>query len=108
MYNRIYSFLMGRLGEGVDAFMDLALEEVSRQYGSLFNGVDLKHYGRADFEQMLANVADLPAEQRKNLMVAGLNELVFVIQLAVRQRFGKQEEAVVSGIIKDGFRRLGA
>ena len=57
---------------------------------------------------MLANVADLPADQRKSLMVAGLNELVFVIQLSVRTRYGRQEEAVVSGIIKEGFRRLGA
>jgi hypothetical protein len=81
---------------------------VSRQYGALFDGVDLKHYGRADFEQMLANVADLPPEQRKSLMVAALNELVFIIQLSVRTRYGAQEEAVVSGIIKEGFRRLGA
>src|SRR5688572_326148 len=108
MFGRIYVFLQGRLGRGVDAFMDTVLDDVSRQYGSLFAGVDLKQYGRADFEQMLANIADLPPEQRKSLMVAGLNELVFVIQLAVRTRFGKEEEAVVSGIIKDGFRRLGA
>jgi hypothetical protein len=110
MFSRVYGFLRGRLQEeaAADAFMEGALEEVSRQYGALFDGVDLRHYGRADFEQMLANVADLPAEQRKSLMVAGLNELVFVIQLAVRTRLGKQEEAVVSGIIKDGFRRLGA
>ena len=77
-------------------------------YGALFGGVDLKNYGRADFEQMLANVADLPPEQRKSLMIAALNELVFVIQLAVRTRHGAQEEAVVSGIIKDGLRRMGA
>jgi uncharacterized protein DUF4388 len=108
MFGRIYSFLKGRLGDKVDEFMDAAMEEVSRQYGVLFDGVDLKNYGRADFEQMLANVADLPAEQRKSLMVSGLNELVFVIQLAVRTRYGAQEEAVVSGIIKEGFRRLGA
>jgi hypothetical protein len=110
MFSRVYGFLRGRLQEesAADQFMEGALEEVSRQYGALFDGVDLKHYGRADFEQMLANVADLPAEQRKSLMVAGLNELVFVIQLAVRTRLGKQEEAVVSGIIKEGFRRLGA
>ena len=108
MFGRIYSFLRGRLGEKVDEFMDAALEDVSRQYGTLFDGVDLKQYGRADFEQMLANVADLPPEQRKSLMVAGLNELVFVIQLAVRTRYGRQEEAVVSGIIKEGFRKLGA
>ena len=29
-------------------------------------GVDLRHYGRADFEQMLANVADFPPEQRSS------------------------------------------
>ena len=70
---------------------------------------ELAHIRRCDWlTQMLANVADLPPEQRKSLMVAGLNELVFVIQLAVRTRLGKQEEAVVSGIIKEGFRRLGA
>jgi hypothetical protein len=80
---------------------------VSRQYGALFGGIDLKDYGRADYDQMLANVADLPADQRKRLMVAGLNELVFVIQLAVRTRFRGQEEAVISGIIKEGVRRLG-
>jgi hypothetical protein len=108
MFNRIYTFLQGRLGREVDGFMDAVLDDVSRQYGTLFAGVDLKQYGRADFEQMLANVADLPPEQRKSLMVAGLNELVFVIQLSVRTRFGKEEEVVVSGIIKEGFRRLGA
>ena len=41
-------------------------------------------------------------------MVSALNELVYVIQLAVRTRHGAQEEAVVSGIIKDGLRKLGA
>jgi uncharacterized protein DUF4388 len=108
MFGRIYAFLKGRLADKVDEFMDGALEEVNRQYGALFAGVDLKPYGRADFDQMLANVADLPPDQRKSLMVSGLNELVFVIQLSTRTRYGRQEEAVVSGIIKEGFRRLGA
>ena len=107
MFGRIYSFLEGRLTTGVDEFMDAALEQVSRQYGKLFDGVDMRAYGRVDYEQMLANVADLPAEQRKSLMVSGLNELVFVIQLAVRTRYGAEEAAVISGIIKDGFRKLG-
>ena len=109
MFSRVYGFLRGRLHEegAADEFMEGALEEVSRQYGALFDGVDLRHYGRADFEQMLTNVADQPAEQRKSVMVSGLNELVFVIQLAVRTRFRGQEEAVISGIIKDAVRRLG-
>ena len=106
MFGRIYGFLQGRVGGGVDEFMDTALDEVGRQYGALFEGVDLKHYGRADYEQMLANIADLPADQRKAIMVSGLNELMYVMQLQVRTRYGKQEEAVVAGLIKEGLRRL--
>lgn len=106
MFGRIYHFLRGRLGDGVDGFMETCMEEVSRQYGALFDGVDLKTYGRADYEQMLANVADLPPKQRKALMIAGLNELIGSVQAGVRERLGAEEETVVSGIIKDGFRRL--
>jgi hypothetical protein len=41
-------------------------------------------------------------------MVGALNELAFAIQLAARERHGAEEEAVISGIIKDGLRRAGA
>ena len=107
MLSRIYSFLQGRVGQEVDTLMDEVLARVAGQYELLFYGVDLKQYGRADYDQMLANVADLPPEERRRLMLAGLNELVASIQLGVRQGLGSQEEAVVSGIIKDAYRRLG-
>jgi hypothetical protein len=38
--------------------------------------------------------------------VSALNELVYVMQLQVRTRYGKEEEAVVTGLIKEGLRRL--
>jgi uncharacterized protein DUF4388 len=107
MFARVYTFLQGRHGEGADEFMKAALDQVSTQYGALFDGVDLRNYGRADFEQMLANIADLPPDKRRSLMIDALNELVFAIQLAARQRHGGQEAAVISGIIKDGLKRLG-
>jgi Domain of unknown function (DUF4388) len=106
MFGRVYAFLRGRIEDEIDPFMEDVLEQVSREYGVLFAGVDLKQYGRADFDQMLANVADLPADQRRSLMIAGLNELAAIIQLTVRTKRGAQEEAVVSGIIKDGLRRV--
>jgi hypothetical protein len=106
MLSRIYSFLRGRSGDEVDGFMGEALSRVTSRYATLFYGIDLKQYGRADYEQMLANVADLPPKQRKALMIAGLNELIGSVQAGVRERLGAEEETVVSGIIKDGFRRL--
>ena len=107
MMNRIHSFLQGRIGGDVDAFMDEALARIVGQYELLFYGIDLKQYGRADYDQLLANVADLPPEERRRLMLEGLNELVASIQLGVTERLGTQEIAVVSGIIKDAYRRLG-
>ena len=107
MLSRIYAFLHGRMGEEVDVFMDEALARIAGQYELLFYGVDLKQYGRADYDQLLANVADLPPDERRRLMLAGLNELVTSIQLGVRQRLGTQEIAVVSGIIKEAYRKLG-
>ncbi len=107
MLSRVYVFLQGRVGGEVDAFMDEALGRVKVQYEALFYGVDLKQYGRADYDQLLANVADLPPQERRQLMLAGLNELVASIQLGVKERHGTQEEAVVSGIIKEAYRRLG-
>ena len=107
MMSRIHSFLRGRMGEGADAFMDEALERIAGQYELLFYGVDLKQYGRADYDQLLANVADLPPDERRRLMLAGLNELVTSIQLGVRQGLGPQEIAVVSGIIKEAYRKFG-
>jgi hypothetical protein len=107
MLSRVYVFLQGRVGGEVDAFMDEALGRVTAQYGSLFYGVDLKQYGRADYDQLLANVADLPPTERRQLILAGLNELVAAIQLGVKEHHGAQEEAVVSGIIKEAYRRLG-
>jgi len=107
MLNRIYVFLKGRNGDEVDDYMAAALEKVASRYEALFYGVDLRQYGRADYDQMLANVADLPADERKNLMTDGLRELVAAIQSLVREHQGVEESAVVTGIIKDGYRRLG-
>lgn len=106
--SRIHSFLRGRGGDDdVDAFMGEALSRASARFETLFDGVDVKQYGRADYDQMLANVAHLQPDERRSLILAGINELVVAVQLGVRERHGAQEEAVVSGIIKEGYRKLG-
>jgi len=108
MLSRVYAFLRGRVGDDVDGLMSRALVQASARYETLFYDVDLKQYGRADYDQMLANVADLPAAERRELIVAGLKALLGAVQAGVRASRGPEEEAVVSGIIKDGLRRVGA
>ena len=55
---------------------------------------------RGDGDQL----ADLPATQRRNLLIAGLSELAFVMQRVARRRLGAEEQAVVNGILKDAMR----
>ena len=67
--------------------MDEALKFVSGKYEALFYDIDLSHYGRADYDQLLANVADLTPTQRRQLMIAGLTELVKAVALrGIRRR----------------------
>jgi hypothetical protein len=106
--SRVYAFLRGRMGDEVDPLLERALGSASSRYEALFYDVDLRQYGRADYDQLLANVADLPAAERRALIVAGLKDLLAAVKVAVRQERGAEEEAVVSGIIKDGLRRIGA
>jgi Domain of unknown function (DUF4388) len=106
--SRVFSFLRGRMGDEVDRLMADSLSLSASRYEALFYDVDLRQYGRADYDQMLANVADLPAADRRALMVAALKDLLGAVQAAVRAERGPEEEAVVSGIIKDGLRRIGA
>jgi hypothetical protein len=106
--SRVYSFLRGRMGDDVERLLARALGSASSRYQSLFYEVDLRQYGRADYDQMLANVADLPAAERQALIVAGLKDLLAAVKAGVRGERGPEEEAVVSGIINDGLRRIGA
>jgi hypothetical protein len=106
--SRVYAFLRGRMGEDVDRVLEAALDRCRGRYETLFYDIDLRQYGRADYDQMLANVADLPAAERRALIVAGLKDLLGTVQGGVRGERGPEEEAVVSGIVKDGLRRIGA
>jgi hypothetical protein len=107
MLSRVYAFLRGRAGDDeADRLLGAALVQVSARYEALFYDVDLRQYGRADYDQMLANVADLPAAERRRLMLDGLHELLRAVQTGVRAERGAQEEAVVSGIFKEGLRRI--
>jgi hypothetical protein len=105
---RVYSFLRGRHGDDADVMVAAAQEQVAGRYEVLLYGVDLRAYGRADFDQMLANVADLPAKDRRALMIAGLKALLSAVQGQVMRRGDAEEAAVIAGIVKDGLRRIGA
>ncbi|MEO5763168.1 MAG: DUF4388 domain-containing protein [Vicinamibacteria bacterium] len=103
LFERIYAYVDARPGEGADAFTLRAIAEIASQFGSLFDGINLTSSGRVDPDRLYANLQSETIENRKMIVSTGLSELVYAIQFLIRQNYGLQEEAVVSGFIRDGL-----
>jgi hypothetical protein len=103
LFERIYAYVDSRPGEGADAFTDSAVREIAPHFGTLFHGVDLRTSGRIDPDLIYTNLQSETLDNRKMLVSTGLSELVYAMQFLIRQNYGLQEEAVVSGFIRDGL-----
>jgi len=103
LYERIYNYLDARPGEGASSFTERALAEIAPSFGNLFSGVNLESSGRVDPDLIYNNLQGETLENRKMLVSTALSELVYSMQYLIRQNYGLQEEAVVSGFIRDGL-----
>ncbi len=103
LFERIYSYVDSRPGPGADIFTEQAVAEIAPHFGALFSGLSLKSSGRVDPELIYSNLREETIENRKMLVSTGLSELVYAMQYLIRQNYGLQEEAVVSGFIRDGL-----
>ena len=103
LFERIYGYVDSRPGEGASAFAEGAVKEIAPHFGTLFSGVSLHSSGRVDPDLIYHNLQGETLENRKMLVSTGLSELVYAMQFLIRQNYGLQEEAVVSGFIRDGL-----
>jgi hypothetical protein len=103
LFERIYGYVDSRPGEGADAFTNQAVAEIAPHFGNLFKAVDLTTTGRVDPDLIYSNLQSETLDNRKMLVSTGLSELVYAMQFLIRQNYGLQEEAVVSGFIRDGL-----
>ena len=78
-------------------------DRIAPHFGPLFDGISLEGSGRVDPERIYANLQSETIANRKMLVSTGLSELVYAMQFLIRQNYGLQEEAVVSGFIRDGL-----
>ncbi len=103
LFERIYTYVDSRPGEGAEAFTTRALAEIAPHFGALFDGVTLHSSGRVDPDLLYSNLRGETIENRRMLVSTGLSELVYSMQFLIRQNYGLQEEAVVSGFVRDGL-----
>jgi hypothetical protein len=103
LFERIYGYVDSRPGQGAATFSAKAVAEIAPHFGALFDGISLEGSGRVDPDRVYSNLKNETLENRKMLVSTGMSELVFAMQFLIRQDYGLQEEAVVSGFIRDGL-----
>ncbi len=103
LFERIYAYVDSRPGEGADAFVAAAIAEIAPHFGSLVDGISMASSGRIDPDVIYGNLQAESVENRRMLVSTGLSELVYSMQFLIRQKYGLQEESVVSGFIRDGL-----
>jgi len=103
-YNRnfgtVASYLQDKLGEKAGDFADRIVAQVSEQFSSLLEGIDLSSASRVDFDQLLANLGDKPHDAKRSALVDGLNELTYGLLLEIGRQFGKKEQEKISAMIQ--------
>jgi hypothetical protein len=106
-YNRnfgsVHSYLEEKLGDKAADFADKTVRQVAELFPQLFEGIELGSAGRVDFDQILANLGDKPHEQKKAVLVEGLNELTYGLLLEIGHQFGQEEqERLTTNILNQG------
>ena len=106
-FERVCTFLIEKLEDDEAVkFAEGVMNEVTKQFPLLFEGVELGTAGRVDFDQLLQNLGDKPHEAKKAVLVDGLNELTYGLLLEIGRSFGKSEqESVATSILSQSARQ---
>ncbi|HUP48410.1 MAG TPA: DUF4388 domain-containing protein [Thermoanaerobaculia bacterium] len=107
MFGRLFEALHAAVGEEAarDIFMTILQ---TTETAELWSGVFFDQYGRFDENMLLANISELPFEQRKAALDEGLNTLLSVQLFEVSQHLDSAGKVDVFQFISDQKAGLGA
>ena len=100
MFGRLFEALEHKVGEDQarDIFMTILQ---NAETDELWSGVFFDQYGRFDENMLIANISELPFEQRKNVLDEGLNTLLSVQLFEVSQHLDQAGKVDVFRFISD-------
>jgi hypothetical protein len=101
MFASLQQHLMREVGPIAVQMLERCLREARAVNPSLLDGVTLNPDGALDGIPLERNLQRIPAEQRREAAIGGLNELLYSGLLAVKRTLGKTHEAEVVRLLRD-------
>lgn len=103
-YNSVFQTIFGivfqKIGDHIYDFTDRVVLHLSPEVLPYLSGVNLMNEGRVDFDQLLNNLIASGSEDKKAIVQAVLNELLYGWIYEIRTEFGDRLEPEVNPIVE--------
>jgi len=100
MYEHIFKYMVREVGPIAENVLEKYLGTLRDGRKDVFGGVKLQKDGTLDIALIERNLNKFPEEQRRSLLVDGLNELLYAELLAIKRTLGAEHEAAIVKALK--------
>ncbi|HEV7500480.1 MAG TPA: DUF4388 domain-containing protein, partial [Vicinamibacteria bacterium] len=100
MYEHIFKYMVREVGPIAENVLEKYLGTLRDGRKEVFGGVKLQKDGTLDISVIERNLNKFPEEQRRSLLVDGLNELLYAELLAIKRTLGAEHEAAIVKALK--------
>jgi hypothetical protein len=101
MYGYVFRYMVREVGPIAENVLEKYLGGLREARKDVFGGVKLQKDGTLDQAVVERNLNKFPEEQRRGLLVDGLNELLYAELLAVKRTLGAEHEANIIRAFRD-------
>jgi hypothetical protein len=100
MYSHVFKYMVREVGPIAENVLEKYLGTLRDGRKDVFGGVKLQKDGTLDVSVIERNLNKFPEEQRRGLLVDGLNELLYAELLAIKRTLGAEHEAAIVKALK--------
>jgi hypothetical protein len=100
MYSHVFKYMVREVGPIAENVLEKYLGTLRDARKDVFGGVKLQKDGTLDVAVIERNLSKFPEEQRRSLLVDGLNELLYAELLAIKRTLGAEHEAAIVKALK--------
>jgi len=93
LFTHIFDYAYTRIGEEAEMMSGKAMTLVQDSMPDVARNLKLDAYGRLDFDSVLLNLHPVPEQNRKGLLNAALEEIVYALLFQIGSQFGSADQS---------------
>lgn len=100
-YGFLYKYMLREIGPIAENVLNKYLNDIRAGQDLLFKNVKLRKDGSLDIDAIQKNLSSLRPENRREMLIGGLNEFFYAELLAIKKTLGPEHESSVLRSLQD-------